>query len=206
MARMLFPNQTPPGRWVYFQKETRLWIIGEDKIDLIAQTMSHRKYKHLPRTSQDEILEDIERQVCERLGPELCQAEPGEDWKPMKDIGRNISLDQVRAFSSFALHHMKNGGELVAPELARARADKCMDCQFNQQITNCGACEKVYELVEKLVPAERRFDGLSVCRICGCGLKVKVNVPIEVIRSSEEERSLQYPPADKCWIAAELSQ
>jgi hypothetical protein len=150
------------------------------------------------------VLEDIERQVCERLGPELCQAESGEDWKPVKDIGRNISLDQVRAFSSFALAHMKNGGELVPVGNARTRAEKCLDCQFNQQITNCGACEKVYEMVEKLVPAERRFGGLSVCRICGCGLKVKVNVPIEVIRASEEERSLQYPPAGKCWIAAEL--
>lgn len=202
---MLFPSQTPPGRWVYFQKETRLWMMGEDRDDLTTQILNHRHYKSLPRTERHEVSEDIERQVCERLGPDLCQAEPGEDWKPLKDIGRNISLDQVRAFSSFALAHFKNGGALVPVELAKARAQKCLDCQFNQQITNCGACEKVYELVEKMVPAERRMDGLSVCRICGCGLKVKVNVPIEVIRASEEGRNLQYPPADKCWIAAELS-
>lgn len=206
MARMLFPSQSPPGKWVYFQKETRLWLMGEDKGDLITQVISHRRYKSLARTTEAEVLEDIERQVCERLGPELCQAEKGEDWKPLKDIGRNISLDQVRAFSSFALAHFKNGGELVSVEQAKARAEKCKDCQFNQQITNCGACEKVYELVEKMVPADRRFDGLSVCRICGCGLKVKVNVPIEVIRASEEGRGLQYPPADRCWIAEEISK
>lgn len=179
-------------------------MIGEDKDDLVAQVIGHRRHKGLGRTQRTEISEDIERQVCERLGPEQCQPEPGEDWRPVKDIGRNISLEQVRAFSSFALAHMKNGGELVAVDVARARAEKCLDCQFNQQITNCGACEKIYELVEKLVPADRRFDGLSVCRVCGCGLKVKVNVPIEVIRASEEGRSLQYPPADRCWIADEL--
>lgn len=206
MARLLFPSQTPPGRWVYFEKETRLWMLGEDKEDLITQIVSHRKYKGLARTERHEALEDIERQVCERLGPDLCQAENGEDWRPVKDIGRNISLDQVRAFSSFALHHMQNGMELVSEEQARARAEKCLGCQFNQQITNCGACEKVYEMVEKLVPAERRFNGLTVCRVCGCGLKVKANIPIEVIRESEAGRSLQYPPPSQCWISAELSK
>lgn len=181
-------------------------MLGEDKFDLIKQVVEHRKYKGLPRATEGEVVEDIERQVCERLGPELCYAEEGEDWKPLKDIGRNISLGQVKAFSSFVLEHVKNGGALVSEEKARARAEKCLRCQFNQQVTNCGACEKVYELVEKMVPAARRIEGLTVCRICGCGLKVKVNVPIETIRVAEEGRDLVYPAPEKCWIAEELGQ
>lgn len=206
MARLNHPNQSPPGGWAFFQSGTRLWIRGEDKGDLINQIVAHRKYKGLDRATPAEAEEDFERQVCEKIDPVNCTAEAGEDYRPVRDVGRNISLSEVKAFTVFAIEHMKNGAALVSVDLAKARAAKCADCHLNQQITNCGACEKVYEMVEKIVPPERRFPELTVCRVCGCGLKVKVNVPIEVIATSEADRNLNYPDASRCWITDELNQ
>jgi hypothetical protein len=200
MAYLRIRNEAPPGGWRYFQAETRKWFDGEQGILALAEDVAaHRKYKELARATPDEALEDIHAQVCERLGPEYCQAEKGEDWQPIKrDFTRNLSGEQAVAFTKAFLTFARKGGQFVDQRIAEARADICRHCHLNMKQDGCASCSLLNSMISGAIPTARQFDGVDVCAACGCGLKAKINMTGEVIRASEEGRDLVYPKW--CWV------
>jgi hypothetical protein len=200
MAFLRNHNQTPPGGWRYFQAETRLWFDGDQGVLAMAEDVAkHRQYKQLPRATPDEALEDIHAQICERLGPEHCVPQKGENWKPLKkDFTRNLSSEQALAFTKSFLTYARTKGQLEDVRISEARADICRHCHLNMKQEGCATCSLLNSMIAGAIPTARQFDGVDVCAVCGCGLKAKINMTKEVIAAGEAGRDLVYPAW--CWV------
>jgi len=199
MAYLKIPSQQPPGGWIYFQKETRKWFTGDQGLKEMAEEIAeHRRYRELPRATPDEALEDIHEQICNRIGPEHCRPNKGEDWRPIRrDYTRNLDSEMAVGFTKGFLEFVKGHGEMVAePEVTR-RANICLSCPLNMKAEGCAGCTTLYHLINAAIPARRQVGGLEICAACGCGLKAKVNMPRVVIEKADEGRDLVYPLW--CW-------
>lgn len=194
MASLRSKNTAPPGGYKYFQAETRLWIKGHTTLQDTAWAMSaHRAYKALPRSTYQECVEDLENQLCERLGSAFCKG-VGE----RKDFSQNIDASQAVAFSKAFIKHAAGGFEFAPIEEAKTRAEGCRNCFMNMERGGCSACGPLVALIESAIPAERRFPGLEMCGACGCSLVAKVNATKDVIKSADKGRELTYP--NVCWV------
>jgi hypothetical protein len=206
MAYLILPRQSPPGGWRYFQPETRLWFDGDDQgvYDLAERIAAHRAYKGLPRATQEEAMHDIHAQLCDRLGPEYCRAEPTEDWRPLKrDYSLGISASQVMGFSKALIEAVRGGDAFTSEEEARRRAEICLSCPLNTKPSGCTTCSVIESVTAGLIQGSRRYPDLHVCAACGCGLKLKVNVSADIIRKADEGRDINYPP--NCWVPGVVS-
>jgi hypothetical protein len=175
----------PPGGWRYVQPDTATRFFADFSYDdLRAQVLKHREYKGLP---VDTIDQDIQRQMCEGLSCDHCKPEPGETYTPVRDLTSSLTTEMAvrlgtsvtKALTKFIL----GGLEFVPKAEAEARAAICRSCPFNKPASLC-SCSSVYGMVEKLIPADRKEIGVSVCMACGCSLQAKVNLPADVIQAS----------------------
>jgi hypothetical protein len=201
MARLRFPSQKPPGGWKYLQPETRLWFNGDDQgvVDMAEQVAKHRAYRQLPRATAREALEDIHRQLCERLGKDHCIPEDGEDWNPIKrDYSNNLDGEQAVAFTKSFLTFVKDGGAVAPMPEVKRRAAICLACPMNLRTAGCASCSFLQGVINGVIPTHLRQEGLHVCAVCGCGLQAKVLMTKEVIAAGDAGRGLVYP--EHCWI------
>lgn len=199
MARLKFRNDVPPLGFWYLQRETRLRIDGESLKDTAEKVIAHRKYKGLTPTDYPTVVLEVERQICSRLGTFHCQPEPGEKtWVPVEMQSTMLSAGAVKSASRAVWEWFTSGRELVPEAQAKERADLCTRCPINQPLTGC-KCSSVFKIIEKVVPKEKRFDGLGVCGICQCSLPAKVWMPENVIDVSNEGRKLNFPKDGSCW-------
>lgn len=198
MARLRFKDTVPPRGWFYIQRETNLRIVGESLSDLAVKVAEHRRYKGLPNATKQQASLDIERQICSRLGRRECVAEGVKDeWQPVNDVPL-LSLSAILGFSRAMLEWIATGKELVSKEESDRRASICKGCQLNNPVVGC-KCSLFYKLVNKSIPFERRDAALGICGVCSCSLQAKVNLPMSVIKASNEQRDLSYPSF--CWQA-----
>jgi hypothetical protein len=205
MAYLKLPSQTPPGGWIYFQSETRKWFSGDQGVIALAEEIAlHRQYRELPRATADEALEDIHEQICNRLGPEHCRPNKGEDWRPIKrDFTRNLESEQAVGFTRGFIEFVKGHGEMVALSEMNRRAEICRGCNLNMKAEGCAGCSALFHLINAAMPSDRQPSGLDICAACGCGLKAKVNMPVAVIEAADAGRDLVYP--EWCWNNPESS-
>lgn len=98
------------------------------------------------------------------------------------------------------------GGETVSQELAQKRALICMQCPMNRPGSMmveavASAIRRHIEVKNDLGVRVSGEENLHECAICLCCLKLKVHVPIEVIRrhmfENEEEKFLEANA--ECW-------
>lgn len=183
MATIKDLNTIPHGGWRYIQPETGARFEAGDLRDLVAKVTAHRAYKGLPA---DDVSRDIQRQLCVMLADGECVAEPGEDYRPVKDLTASMTTAMAVSFGKFLVSHFANGGTLVPKEEAERRAAVCRNCPLNKPSKLC-SCHAAYKTIEFFVPSDRKPAGISVCMACGCSLQAKVNVPIEVIHSALPE-------------------
>lgn len=66
----------PPGGWHYTQPETGLVMRAASLGELIATVIRHRTYKSIAPLDADEVSVQIQRQICERVGPDFGRPEP----------------------------------------------------------------------------------------------------------------------------------
>lgn len=206
MALLRHRSTTPPGGWTHFQKETEFTMKAENEGLLIEAVKRHRQYKNLIRQSEDEIQQDIERQICMRLGSAECMAEGADDtWVPRNPERNIVTMSGVLALSRAAFEFVKSGGALAPMEDVQRRADICRVCPLNQEMTGC-SCNVFYKTIESVVSEARRLPGLHVCRACDCSLVAKVNLTEDQVRVSNEKRRIQWPAGVNCWQAEIMSQ
>lgn len=205
MAYLKIRSLTPPGGWIYFQSETRKWFSGDQGVEALAEEIAeHRKYRELPRATSDEALEDINIQICERLGPEHCRPDKGEDWRPIKrDFTRNLETEMAVGFTKGFFNFVKGGGKMVDLTEMNRRAEICRGCHLNMKGEGCAGCSSLYHAINSAFSAERQPSGLDICAACGCGLKAKVNMPRATIDAADAGRDLVYPTW--CWNNPESS-
>ena len=192
MASIKHFRIVPPGGWRYLQPETRVWFTSDTFADLVSQVTIHRGYKGLPT---ENVGTDIERQLCWGLTEEQCQPEPGEDYRPVRDLSSELTVGMALSFSKALVAFFSGGGQIVPKEESARRADICRGCPFNKPSKSC-PCTSVYSLVEAFIPKDRKETGVSVCMACGCSLQAKVLVPAEVVAASLPPETV-VPPW--CW-------
>ena len=192
-AKLRFPNEAPPGGFRFFQPETRLWITGLTMDDVIWGMVQHRQYKGLSGAEYNQCRDELEAQLCERLGSLHCTG-IGE----RTDYSQTTDAGQILGFTKAFLKHAINGFEFCDIEEAAARAETCRSCPLNMARKGCNWCGPVVALIEKTIPTERQFGGVENCAVCGCALKAKVNATADVIKAAENTRSLVYPTY--CWV------
>lgn len=193
MAILKRRNETPPGGWVYFQKETEYTMKSENEDSLIALVVAHRKYRNLQPQEPALVALDVERQICVRLGFGECKREgTGDAWVPRDGSKQPVTMSGVLAFSRAALAFLASGAELAPMDEVARRAAGCRACPLNQPMSGC-ACNIFYKAIDAAIPRARRFDGLHVCRACDCSLVAKVNLTPAQIVVSNEGRNITWP-------------
>lgn len=198
MALLGNPRQTPPDGWTYTQPETQTRMEDLDGLDALAAiVVQHRRYKQLPRATQEEAVLDIQRQICAQMPPGICRGEPGEDYVPMVDQSRRLTLDKIQSFSLAMFEWVRTGGVFVDEEESLRRAKICLGCPLNKAPSAC-ACAPLWVMIKTLVPKKRQIDNLHVCGICGCLNSLKVLMPMNVVKESNAGRDLSWPPY--CWV------
>lgn len=195
MALLKLQNTKPPGGYTYLQAETGLVIDSDSLHGLVAKVIQHRQYRSLGPTDDATVLLEVQRQICSRLGENECYAEKDDTWTPVPRPG-HIRLTEIMAFSKTMLEWIKAGGALVPMEEAQRRRGICAKCPLNQMPTGC-KCGLLYKMIAAIIPKERRFEDLHVCKICACTLKAKASLPLAVIEAGTAGRNLAFPV--HCW-------
>lgn len=198
MARLRRIHESPPDDFIYTQPETGGRWTGETLDHLVGIVTEHRVWKNLPRATRDEVRVDIERQICSGLPPGYCKPEPGEDYRPIEDKARAITVESILEFSKAAFNFIKSGGEMVTKEESERRAAVCRGCRFNRP-SPCVVCTPAYKIIDAMIPSNRIEPGLSACGVCGCALRAKVLLPLATIRANDAEQKLRFP--SHCWLA-----
>lgn len=103
-----------------------------------------------------------------------------------------------------------DGGAVVDQAVAQRRADICMSCPMNRDGSKmveavAAAIKRHVEVKNELGVTVKGEENLKECAICLCCLKLKVHVPIEVVRrhmfDGEDEKFLSANAA--CWQVTE---
>ncbi len=198
MAVLKRRSQQPPGGFIYRQSETDATIKAENMDRLVDKVAAHRVYKGLTPTDRPSVQLDIERQICTRLGRLDCRKENADDtWVPQDNMREVVTMSGVLAFSKAAIAFLASGGEMAPMEEVKRRAAICRECPLNQPMTGC-ACNLFYKVLDTTIPADRRVEGMHVCRACNCSLGVKVNLTDAQVRVSNEGRTIDWPD-QACW-------
>lgn len=198
MAVLCHPNTAPPDGWWFVVPESGVHIDGWTLTELTERVMAHRDWTKKVVQSFDETKLEIERQICSGMPEGVCRAEPGENYKPYKDMARGFTTELVMGASRTALEFLKNGGELVSKSESERRAAICRGCRFNRQSPSW-ICSSLCAALDALIPKGRRENGLLICGICSCTAAAKVLLPLEVMQPDAEARELTFPP--HCWMA-----
>lgn len=194
MATLRKRNTTPPGGFNYKQRETGLWIHSHHLEGLVMKVIAHRKQKNLEPIVYDEVQFEVETQICSYQTPRVCRPDNSETWDPTEDRTAGIDRGKIRAATSAMLSFIKDMSLVDESELAR-RQEICKGCYMNKGAKGC-LCKPVYQMVDSLIPEDRKSEDLQVCGACGCALNAKVQVKEQVILDTHDE-SIKYP--ELCW-------
>jgi hypothetical protein len=187
---------TPPGGWRYRQPETGCEFKAATLPALGRVVRDHRAANNLPPGSP---LEEIQAYVCAQLplGSEDCttEADPAE----LADIAlkTQFSMEDVKRFLMAAKDALGQKG-LVDQSEADRRAGICAGCPLNQSVGGCWTCQGLAEWIFKLIGARitAHASRLRQCGSCGCNIKAKVWLPLDVARKVSE--GYKFP--SWCWI------
>ena len=111
-----------------------------------------------------------------------------------------------KVFRATVKSWLGDGGRPVPVSISQARADMCLDCDFNQGGTMSRemASDATKRLIEVKTRLKMRVAGeelLHTCSLCRCHLPTKVHVPMVHIRRYQPESVRDAIRAGKkdCW-------
>jgi len=194
----------PPGGYSYTQVETGRTYDGQSLEETVQFFMKHRASNSLARTSHDEVLDDVEDQICKRLGFEWCKNMAVDSW------GFQLTWDSIvagtKTLAGEALSVLTGGEVWCSQQEAERRAEICSRCFANQRgggCMGCGFMDRVRDLIGKTCSDQRTKcdDRLQSCLVCGCLLQCKVHYPSEVLKAGMSEKQRQaYADVPHCWM------
>lgn len=120
-------------------------------------------------------------------------------------------LDRARAYvngTKILMDWLGHNAVSVHPQTAQARANVCLKCPHNTPGVSIaeGVATAIKEHVELKNSLQLRVDGeknLHTCSLCQCALRLKVHVPIAVIRGHMRPGEAESLP-DFCWQKTEM--
>ncbi len=184
----------PPGGWYYKDPETGREFRPVAWNDMLPEIQAHRRANNLPISTA--LREQVEEQVCKHVPPEWCgNAQVQGRVEP-------LTFQQVLSGTAVLIDWMKSGANIVSQNEADERSRTCAHCHYNSGISGCSNCSmgKVRELVGRIVgPRTTQGDSMiQACKICGCSLKAKVWIPLDILqRHMTAEQNSAFP--EWCW-------
>lgn len=201
------PNMTVPGLFRYrvpetgfFLKEFYAWNDLEDAV------VKHYRANKLPVPS------DLRQLILDQLCATLPQGWCRDGNQGFVGFVRGLLHEFQRVLmgtTTLADWLIKAGGQRVDDAEVNRRGQICQRCVFNQPPIGCSSCNlaALNKVVERAIGGHSLpIDAqLEACAVCGCSLKVKARLPMEVLnRHITDEQRRQFPPAHNgfvgCWL------
>lgn len=192
---------TPPGMWRYRVPETGRWIKEFYAYnDLEAEIVKHYKANSL--TAPADLRQRIVEQMCEQLPPGWCK-----DGSGLIGFVRGLLHEFQRVLqgtSTLVDWWIKGGKQRVSDAEVIRRTEICGKCIFNQPPVGCTACNiaALNKVVESAMGIDRlpSDSQLESCQVCGCTLRPKTRMPLDILlRHITEKQLAQFPPAHDNW-------
>lgn len=196
--RLVNYHHVPPGGWYWLCPEDGTKVIGGSIQDLMVQVEKHCAAASLdPAPTQAEV----EEQICSRAGGGWCadqDGNPGPNY-----VKKVLDISQVIQFTKAMLSWFKGGMKHVEQAEAERRAQICVKCPLNQELTGCSSCAmKPLKAAIGLFKGGKSTsldNGLKFCRACGCTLEVKIWFERDLLRENMAESQLE-ALAENCWL------
>ncbi len=225
MPRLKDRNKQTPGGHKFYDPILKYRSQPWASVDQIAAGLIQAREGNPAMTQQhgwstdfatvcNEVDEAIARQ-CQQMGWNSYIVAEGGGGQPPSNFQRPQSqrfLGKLRSVvgsgSPVIIDFIKSKEEAVPIKVATERAQVCLQCPYNLKakslldIFTTSASEAIRKGLEQLrgwnlsVP---NSEGLSVCEICQCPLKLKVFIPLEQIKSKMSDE-VRYDLPEWCWI------
>lgn len=197
MPQKLFTQNTVPNKGFRFLvPETNFLVEAPDWDTLTTEVFKHRRANGLG--SPADYRDTIEDWLCNQLPSGFCYQV---DKNDPKNLG-GLSFEQVKQGTATLVEWFFKGGKKVDKSEAESRTKVCSGCKYNQEPQGCSGCAKssVHELIDKVVGGESHAGDstLKGCVVCGCSLRAKVWIPLDIIKNhTTPERNDLFP--EWCW-------
>lgn len=209
------PNVTPPGLYRYRIPE----LTGEAAMvkdhyaynDLEAEVIA--RYKRNGMSAPGDLRQRITDQLCQQLPIGWCR-----DGTGLFGWARQLLHEFQRILSgtiTLADAWISSGKKRPSTEEIERRSAICQSCAFNQPPTGCASCSMgaLTRVIDAALGNDRlpTDAGLEACAVCGCSLRLKVKISMDVLqRHLTDEQKMQFPPAHGvfkgCWLREDAVQ
>lgn len=194
---------TVPGGFRFFFEETKSWVPAVGSMpsytDFIHACKEHAKANSLPIGLNWEA--KIQDQLCVGLDGEWCNNEgiplpPAGGWR--FDI-----QGVIQGTRTLAQWLLKGKGRKVEVVEAERRALICASCPMNQDPAGCSSCTMgaLKEAANLIVGGTTTVydSSLKSCRVCGCSLRAKIHLPLDILRDNLTDAQMTALP-QACWL------
>jgi hypothetical protein len=192
----------PPGGFWYQQPETGLKYDAGTLEGTTSYFLEHRIANDLDRATREEIRQDIETQICQRVPSNFCNDCNHPDW--------TFSLETIvgvgKTIATLVSDKFKGQLSFVTQEEAETRADRCSKCFRNSSTSGCGpGCKMRGKLAEMFgyTIGDRKTEKdekLQYCSICGCACRVIAHYKLDILKDSvNEEKQKAFEDTPLCW-------
>jgi hypothetical protein len=198
MLKLASSHTVPPGEFPYVVPQTGFKVHGHTLNHAYEQVAANLRANGYP--VPHDLRGIIEDSVCQKLGFPHCEEEdPIKRWRN----GALLTWEVLKAGTTVIGSWLKAGKPMVAQAQADSRSAVCARCPANVSPQGCSVCQlgALTNLVHSIVGTAQASHSaeMKACSCCGCGLAVKIFIPLEHILKSEP--LTPYP--DNCWIKKE---
>lgn len=193
----------PDPGFAYTQPETGIRLDGKSVYETVQLVVKHRQSNDLPRKTEAECHEDVETQICQRLGPEWCSNISAQSWGFSNSWGHITA--GTKTLWSWAKTSITGGNPYVEQSEADRRAEICMKCFARSESSGCLSCGFM-NLVRGLIgetcsDKPTTLPESSNCLVCECLLKCKTHIRPEILKEGMSERQKSaYSEISNCWM------
>jgi hypothetical protein len=224
MSRLKDRNKFIPNGFIFYQAETGWQPQRMQSFEtIVAAIIAHRnanpwlKDKNGWSVDPDTVREELDRynaKVCEHMGWKDYISSAGDSAPPLSQPLPQRLLHRganVVAGAETLVDWIADGAEAVGVEVSSERAAVCSACPKNGKGDLLSYFTRpAAEAIRRTVARKNEMqlttpydDGLGICEVCDCPLKLKVHLPIEVIVKKLSPVTRSELPAH-CWIRKEI--
>ena len=207
-------HQIPPGGWQYHQPQTGWWAPSPVSFTLEQQAENLVKHRYANRAIAERNKLALDFASCKhevrafnakRLG--VTEVSPPKSGAPSW-LPHNLGAVAVGAKTLVAW--LGEGGKAVPHALAEQRAAVCVKCPNNEAgdwtrwftVPASELIRSQLDTKDKMGLSTSLDAKLQVCSVCACPMRVKVHVPIDVVRKHMPVSVYDELP-EWCWMLSE---
>lgn len=199
-------HEAPPGYWRYEIPElpSPQNKVGPCNSLMDLKVLIWQRYQAnsvLPPQDLDQKIHDY---MCARLPAELC-GEVQARVSPTMGMRAADVLRGTRTLVEWTVKRIAGQAERVSLDEASSRAAVCIGCVENKPVGGCAPCVagSFFSYITRLSGGQKtEYDSkLGGCNVCGCSLKGKVWIPLDVLLKNYKKEQLDRFPQN-CWMLA----